>query len=193
MKLILGQGNPGKKYAKTRHNLGFMALDYLAEKFAGSWQTKPKWQAEIAEIKLFGETVLLVKPTCFYNLTGQVLRQIGDFYKLAFAQDILVVCDDLALDFGNLRVRQQGSDGGNNGLKSIIAHVGQNFWRLRIGTKNPLAKQVDSADFVLSKLTADEKTTLPIICQKIETFVINFVRNELVNDSQKIYKHIKTK
>lgn len=193
MKLILGQGNPGKNYAKARHNLGFMTLDYLAGKFAGSWQAKSKWQAEIAEISLFGETVLLVKPTCFYNLTGQVLRQIGDFYKLTFAQDILVICDDLALDFGNLRVRQQGSDGGNNGLKSIIDHVGQNFWRLRIGTKNPLVGQIDSADFVLSKLTADEEATLPIIYQKIETFVANFVRNELVNDSQKIYKHIKTK
>lgn len=186
MKLILGQGNPGKSYTKTRHNLGFMTLDYLAEKFAGSWQTKPKWQAEIAEINLCGETVLLVKPTCFYNLTGQVLRQIGDFYKLDFASDILVICDDLALDFGNLRVRQQGSDGGNNGLKSIIAHIGPDFWRLRIGTKNPLATQIDSADFVLSKLTADEQATLPAMHQKIETLVANFTQNKLTNNSQKI-------
>ena len=186
MKLILGQGNPGKNYTKTRHNLGFIALDYLAEKFAGSWQAKSKWQAEIAEVSLFNETVLLVKPTCFYNLTGEVVRQIGDFYKLDFTHDILVICDDLALDFGSLRVRQQGSDGGNNGLKSIITHIGQNFWRLRIGTKNPLATQIASANFVLSKLSADEQAALPTIYQKIETIVVNFIQNKLTNDSQKI-------
>lgn len=186
MKLIVGLGNPGLEYQKTRHNLGFIIIDDLAKKFGVKWQTKPKWQANVAEVKLNNERILLVKPTSFYNLTGTVVRQIGDFYKIKYALDLLVIHDDLALEFGTIRVRQKGSDAGNNGIKSIIAQLGEDFWRIRVGTKNTLVGQIDSADFVLSKLTVDEQAALPIIYQKIETFVANFTQNKLTNDSQKV-------
>lgn len=185
MKLIVGLGNPGKEYQKTRHNIGFMAVDALADYLGGEWQSKPKWRAEICEITNHDQKVLLVKPTSFYNLTGEVVRQIGDFYKVNHSKDLLVIHDDLALDFGTIRVRHKGSDAGNNGIKSIILHIGGNFWRIRIGTNSPLAIHVDTAHFVLTKLSFAERRRLKSSLTKVTQVANNFIHGQVAETSLK--------
>lgn len=160
MKLIIAQGNPGKQYERTRHNVGFVALDTLAASHDAPWQSHAKFNAEIAEVQLNGEKTLLVKPLSFYNETGQVARAIVDFYKLNPAQDVLAIHDELALPFGTIRVREKGSDAGNNGIKSLNAHLGADYARIRIGVWNELRDQIDDANFVLSKFTKTEAEQL---------------------------------
>lgn len=161
MKLIFAQGNPGKQYEKTRHNIGFIVLDALKESLGGSgWKKSTKGNAEISEASLDGEKILLVKPLSYYNETGLVARALVDFYKLAPADDVLVIHDDLALPFGVVRVRRKGSDAGNNGIKSLNAHLGANYARIRIGIYGELRDRMEDSDFVLSTLKADEAAKL---------------------------------
>jgi len=175
MKLIFAQGNPEPKYSATRHNIGFSALDDLAARFNAKWLNQPKFNATITEIKISDEKVLLVKPTTYYNETGSSVRRLVDFYKINPASDLLVIHDDLALPFGTVRVRQQGSDGGNNGIKSINAYIGQDYSRIRVGTYNELRDKMDDADFVLSKFSPEEsenlkETIIPHIFKLVEQF-----------------------
>lgn len=172
MKIIFAQGNPGAQYARTRHNVGFLALDSLAETENASWRTESKYKADITEVHLEGEKVLLVKPLSYYNETGQVARALVDFYKLNPAADVLVIHDELALPFGTIRVREKGSDAGNNGIKSLNAHLGPDYARIRIGIWNELRDRMDDAAFVLSVFSKDElhqlsenfdSTILPLI------------------------------
>lgn len=173
MKLIFAQGNPGKQYERTRHNVGFIVLDTLADKESASWKTDSKFKADIATLTLNGEKVLLVKPLSFYNETGQVARAITDFYKLNPADDVLVIHDELALPFGTVRVRDKGSDAGNNGIKSLNAHLGQSYWRIRIGVWNELRDQINDADFVLSAFTKQETEQLGSIIDTTVTPLIS--------------------
>ena len=159
MKLIFALGNPGPDYAHARHNVGWRVLDALANGEGAGFAAKPKFFAEIAEYSPSGEKVLLAKPTTFYNETGRSLAAIRQFYKLADA-DILVVHDELALPLGTLRARVGGSDGGNNGIKSINAHGGEATARLRIGVANDLRGRMDDADFVLSNFAKHEAEAL---------------------------------
>jgi PTH1 family peptidyl-tRNA hydrolase len=198
MKLIIFLGNPGLKYRRTRHNIGFMTGDFYAKSHGVKWRNLAKFDAEIAVVAdtppgiasaakqsssnksgLPRQTssprndTLLIKPQKFYNLTGEVVRNLVKFYKIS-RSDILVVCDDLNLPFGRLRYRQAGSDGGNNGLKSIIAQIGPDFARLRIGSDNPLRAQIGDTDFVLSKLSRDEQQQLPGIFSQTTKLIDNF-------------------
>lgn len=175
MKIIFAQGNPGAQYATTRHNVGFMVLDSLAG--TTTFSPKPKFFAELAEVSLGGEKVLLVKPQTFYNETGRAARAILDFYKLTPA-DFLVVHDDLALPLGTIRTREKGSDGGNNGIKSLNSHVGADYSRIRIGIANDLRGHMSDADFVLGNFSKDEHTQLaqtliPKSLELIEQFCAN--------------------
>ena len=160
MKLIFSQGNPGSQYARTRHNAGFMMLDQLSEAHQATWKHEGKFSADIASVSIAGEKVLLVKPRSFYNETGQVARALVDFYKLTPAEDVLVIHDELALPFGTIRARQQGSDAGNNGIKSLNAHLGGTYWRLRIGIWNEQRDLMDDANFVLSAFSPEEHKLL---------------------------------
>lgn len=175
MKLILAQGNPGIDYEKTRHNVGFLATDFFAHQKSVHFQPKPKFFAEIAEYNEASEKILLVKPTTFYNDTGKAARMLADFYKIP-TTDILVIHDELALPFGTLRTRDKGSDAGNNGIKSLNAHLGENYARIRVGTWNELADKMGPFDFVLSKFTSDEmnklqKDIFPKISELIDDFI----------------------
>lgn len=175
MKIILAQGNPGAEYEKTRHNVGFLALDFYASDGGYSFQPKPKFHADIAEVLHGDDKILLVKPTTFYNETGKCARALADFYKLD-ATDILVIHDELSLPFGTLRTREKGSDAGNNGIKSLNAHLGENYARLRVGTSNEIAQHQSPYDFVLSKFNAEESKKLtsdifPKINQIIDEFI----------------------
>lgn len=155
MKMIVGLGNPGKKYDDTRHNVGFELLGELARR----WQAdgfRDKHQAQLAEVVRAGEKVLLVAPQTYMNLSGVAVRLAFDFYKLE-AADLMVVCDDFNLPLGTNRMRAKGSAGGQNGLDNIIQQLGTNeFARLRIGI-GPVPSQWSTVDFVLGKFSREEQ------------------------------------
>ncbi len=155
MKCIIGLGNIGQQYEKTRHNVGFMVVDAFAQQEHLSWKTKSKLHADIS----LGDDIILVKPTTLMNRSGSAIQAIKQFYKID-NDDILVICDDIDRNFGELRIRQSGGDGGHNGLKDLIAHIGEDFWRLRIGVANEYRAINDAADFVLSRFSSSELTTL---------------------------------
>lgn len=136
MKLIVGLGNPGSEYAHTRHNMGFDVIDELARRWGISlW--KKEMNAETAAVIKNGEKVLLVKPLTYMNNSGEAVGALARYYKIA-ADDIFIICDDLDLPPGKTRIRQKGSAGGHNGMKSLIAHLGtENFTRFRIGVGHP--------------------------------------------------------
>lgn len=182
MKLILAQGNPGPQYEKTRHNVGFITLDSLAESLGGTWKLETKYRSLIAQVIIGGEKILLVKPQTFYNDTGLSARGLVDFYKLNPADDVLAIHDDLALPFGTVRVRQSGSDAGNNGIRSLNAHLGQDYWRIRVGIWNDLRERINDADFVLSRFTSGESEELnklipTVITPLIESFISGDIEN----------------
>lgn len=187
MKLIFAQGNPEPEYAKIRHNVGFMVLNSIADEREAKWIEKSKFHAVITEVNIDNEKVLLVKPTTFYNETGPALRKIVDFYRIDTENDLLVIHDDLALPFGTIRIRKQGSDAGNNGIKSINAHIDQNYTRVKIGIYNELRDKMDDADFVLAKFSFDESKQLEktIIPHAIK-LVIQFCNKSLEHTSYKI-------
>lgn len=170
MKLIVFLGNPGLKYRKTRHNIGFMFGDYLAKELKAKWKYDKKFVAEIAR----DGDVVLAKPQLFYNLTGDSVVKIMKFFKIN-KEELLVVCDDFNLDFGKLRFREKGSDGGNNGLKSIASHIGNEFARLRIGTNNDKRKIIGDTDFVLSKFNRKEQAKLNELFAEAQEHIAKFV------------------
>ena len=172
IKIVVGLGNPGNKYNFTRHNLGFLALDYYLK------TNELNWEANLRYGAIWGRDgdVLFVKPQEFYNNSGAPVAEFMRFYKIP-PTDILVICDDFNLQFGYVRERAKGSAGGNNGLKSLVAILGtEEFPRLRLGTGNDeLREDMGDMDFVLSKFTPGEKEQLPKILevakQRIDAFV----------------------
>lgn len=160
IKLIIGLGNVGKQYEATRHNSGFIALDsYAKENNFPKWQEKTKFKAFVTEDFIGGKKVILAKPTTLYNLSGEAVRALMDFYEVS-TKDVIVVHDELDLPFGAVKNKQGGGSAGSNGLKSIISHIGADFRRIRIGIKNDLLEKMDPADFVLSKFSKEEKKQL---------------------------------
>lgn len=174
MKIILGQGNPGADYATSRHNLGFMVLDAFAQAHDLNFQAKPKFKADLAEFNHNGDKILLVKPTTFYNDTGQTARALLDFYKLD-PTNLLIVHDELALPFGVIRTRLGGSDAGNNGVKSINRAIGPATARLRLGIWNDQRERIDDASFVLSRLSQAEAQQWPSIRQRACDLIDHFL------------------
>lgn len=186
MKIIFAQGNPGNEYEYTRHNVGFLALDWFAHDNNVAFQPKPKFFADIAELNVDGEKILLVKPTTFYNETGKSARAIADFYKVE-TTDIIVIHDELALPFGTLRTREKGSPAGNNGIKSLNTHLGEQYARIRVGTWNDIADKAGSFDFVLSKFTSEEFAKLQKdIFPKIGDFITEFIHGNHTNTSHSL-------
>jgi PTH1 family peptidyl-tRNA hydrolase len=175
MKLIVGLGNPGLEYAGSRHNTGFAVIGFLAQENDAQFQEKSKFKGYVAEFSHDGEKVILLKPTTFYNLSGEAARAVSDFYKIP-AEDVLVVHDELALPFGTVRARVRGSDAGNNGIKSVHQHIGDQFARIRLGVSNELKEKINDSDFVLSKFSKAEaeklkKELAPKACELIEKFI----------------------
>lgn len=182
MKLIVGLGNTGVRFNFTRHNFGFLALDFYLKRNNGSWNEKPFLGAVRAELEQKlpsgeAEKVILIKPQDFYNLSGQAVAAYMRYYKIA-PSDILVICDNFDLEFGKIRYRSSGSAGGNNGLKSVDKEISTtDYPRLRLGTENnELKSKIGAVDFVLSKFTPEEKEKLPAIlsevCEKIDEFIM---------------------
>ncbi len=170
MKLIVGLGNPGKKYEKTRHNVGFLVLDALHERLKSDhiskWDHNKKFKAEIAGVTYNTEKLILIKPQTFMNESGVSVQLVANFYKIQ-AKDIIVVHDDKDIPLGEIKVQQDRGSAGHNGIKSIIQYMGtQDFWRIRVGVASTNAKKMeDIADFVLSKFGLFEKGTLKLKIQ----------------------------
>ncbi len=157
--VIIGLGNPGPKYAFTRHNVGFMVLDRIGDK----WKRAENYS--YCEINSGGEKNLLVKPLTYMNLSGEIFK----YLKISNKDDIIVVYDDLDLPLGRIRLRKNGSAGGHNGIKSIISYIGQDFKRLRVGI-GPRPEEIDTADFVLSEFSKEELEILDkVIDSSIES------------------------
>ncbi|MDZ7263878.1 MAG: aminoacyl-tRNA hydrolase [candidate division KSB1 bacterium] len=171
--LIVGLGNPGKKYARTRHNVGYMVVDKLARSVKASFvREHVHYWAASAEDQLY--TMILMKPATFMNLSGLAVAVGRRRYGLEPRQ-MLVICDDLNLPWGTLRLRAAGSDGGHKGLQSIIASLEtQEFPRLRIGIGNPMASAVD---FVLAPFTSEEQSQMPELIQAAAAAVESFVKD----------------
>ncbi len=181
MKLVVGLGNPGQKYKGTRHNIGFDVLAALARRYDVG-RPKSKFNAEVAETSIRNEKTVLLSPLTYMNLSGQSVRAAVDFYKLELV-DLLVVCDDLALDSARLRIRPAGSAGGQKGLKDIIHRLGsQDFARLRIGIGKP-APEWDPADYVLGRFTDDEKPDISNAVEKasdaVETWISDGIQSAM--------------
>ncbi len=160
MKLVVGLGNPGGKYRDTRHNVGFSVVSLLAQQ-AGAEKPRHKFEAEVCEIGLEGERALLLCPSTYMNLSGKSVLPARDFYKLD-CESILVVCDDFNLPLGRLRIRPEGSAGGQKGLQDILQRLGtQQVPRLRLGI-GPTPAGWNPADFVLGKFTKAEQEQLEV-------------------------------
>ncbi|MEQ2521476.1 aminoacyl-tRNA hydrolase [Ruthenibacterium sp. CLA-JM-H11] len=156
--LIAGLGNPGAKYAGTRHNAGFDALDWAARRW-GIRVDRARFDALTGTGEAAGHKVLLLKPQTFMNLSGQAVGKAAAFYKVP-AQNVIVLFDDISLAPGRLRLRKAGSAGGHNGVKSIISQIGQEFPRVKIGVGAKPHPEYDLADWVLSRFTPDERKAM---------------------------------
>ncbi len=165
--LIVGLGNPGAKYKSTRHNIGFMAVDYLAEA-NGIRFTKDTFKSQWGSAVILGRELILAKPVTFMNLSGVAVRSLSDYFHIE-PKDIVVIYDDIDLEFGILRIRAKGGSGGHKGMESIIEHLGtKDFPRIRLGIGRPemqgqgsrVKGQVEVADYVLSNFKPDEKDVL---------------------------------
>ena len=159
MFVIAGLGNPTSQYEGTRHNVGFDVIDTLADQYNIS-VTERKGKALCGKGIIAGQKVLLMKPQTYMNLSGESIRAIADFYKIDAETEFLVIFDDVSLDVGQLRIREKGSAGGHNGIKSIISHLGtSNFMRIKVGVGEK-PKEYDLADYVLGHFTKDEKEVM---------------------------------
>lgn len=169
--MIVGLGNPDKKYAFTRHNAGFLCVDMLAEKH-GFTVKKLKFRSLLGDAVLGGHRCLILKPQTYMNLSGEAVREAAAFYKIP-PERILVLFDDISLDVGKLRIRRKGTDGGHNGIKNIIYHLASDqFPRIKIGVGKKPHPDYDLADWVLSEFKKDEevplKTALENACAAVE-------------------------
>lgn len=166
MKIIVGLGNVGDRYAHTRHNIGFLIADELARILqATPWKADKKLKCDIAEAEIAGEKLLLVKPHTMMNLSGECVGAITRFFKCS-PEDVWVAYDDIDLPFGDVRFRQGGSSGGHNGLKSIIQHIGAGFHRIRFGIDPNDRASEPSEIYVLRPFTGDQQARLPDIIRQ---------------------------
>lgn len=185
--LIIGLGNPGREYTKTRHNVGFASIDYFADNNSfAPWQNNKKLKGLVTESTLGSTRVILLKPTTYMNLSGEAAQAVASFYKIPL-ENIVSVYDELSIPFGQIRNRVGGQSAGHNGVKSLMQHLGASFGRVRIGIKNSFSQQADDSDFVLGKFTKDEQETMPLLFNEVSGVLTEFVYGgTLPNDTRKI-------
>lgn len=174
MYIIVGLGNPGRRYANTRHNVGFDTVDVLAGRYHIDVE-QGRFQGLLGKGVIEGRPVVLAKPLTFMNLSGQCVRELVNFFKIDETSELIVIYDDISLPPGQLRIREKGSAGGHNGIKSIIAHLGgQDFLRVKvgIGEKPP---GYDLADYVLSHFTKEERAALDGALERAADAVVRMI------------------
>ncbi len=183
MKLIIGLGNVGAKYTFTRHNVGFMLVDKIALDNSVEFRENTKLKSLITKFYSEDEEVMLVKPTTYMNLSGEAMRAVIDYYKIA-VEDMIIVYDDLSLNLGKIRFRANGSDGGHNGIKSIIQHLGtKNFARLKIGIGPQ--PPIPSEAFVLQNFPKESLTELKDVLSLSEEAIQFFFKNGIEKTQNK--------
>lgn len=164
--LLVCLGNPGKQYENTRHNIGFMAADLLAER-EGVKLNKLRCRALTGEMTLGGQRVLVIKPQTYMNLSGEAVKLAGGFYKIP-PEHVLVISDDVSLPLGKLRIRASGSAGGHNGLKNIISHLGTDaFPRIKVGVGAPAHPEHEMVDWVIGNFSGEEKKVVRQALEKV--------------------------
>ncbi len=182
MKLIAGLGNIGEKYVFTRHNAGFMVLDRWSYVDSFSFKEESKLKAYISRFKTGGEDIIFVKPTTFMNLSGEAVRAVMDYYKIDIS-DLIIIYDDIALPLGTIRLRANGSDGGHNGIKSIIKHLGtSNFNRIKIGIGPQIGP---SENYVLQNFSKEQMEALKNVLDKAIDAAIALMHNGIAEAQNK--------
>ena len=172
--LIIGLGNPGEEYEGSRHNAGFMCLDQFAQKNDfGSWHLKKELKSEVTTQTLGDTRVILCKPQTFMNLSGEAVQAVQHFYKLTNAQTV-VVHDELDVNFGQIRLRVGGSSAGNNGIKSVTQHIGEDYARVRVGIGPKHPEQIETADFVLKDFTKGEQEKIPALIREVSAILSEY-------------------
>jgi len=183
--LIVGLGNIGKEYVGSRHNIGFACVENFAEQHSfPAWIDKKDLRCQVTE-RVEGSTkVILLKPTTYMNESGQAVMSVQNYFKITNA-DTVVVHDELDIDFGQIRARVGGGSAGNNGIKSLIQHCGEDFKRIRIGVRNEHLDKADSADFVLAKFNKQEQASLPELYREVSAMLSEYTAShELPHDTR---------
>ena len=181
MYVIAGLGNPGKEYASSRHNAGYMAVEYLAGKL-NTKLNKLKFNSVYGDTSINGEKVMLVKPVTYMNKSGIAIAEIVKFYKIS-TSNLIVIYDDIDIPLGALRIRPSGSAGTHNGMKSIVDSIGSEFPRIRIGIGRN--EEMDLADFVLQKFSRNEKDIVTPIIEKAAEAAVEIIENGIDSAMQK--------
>jgi PTH1 family peptidyl-tRNA hydrolase len=183
MKLIVGLGNPGKQYEKTRHNLGFMVIDYYANK--KELKFKSSMQGMYAELVVNGEKIILLKPQNYMNLSGDIVKRYFDYYNIKL-DDLLIIYDDVDFEIGTFKIKRNGSSGGHNGIKDIINKLGTEYVsRIRIGVSK---NNSELADYVLKKLPKADLETVSNLLPKISEAIDMFITEGLDPSMEKYNK-----
>ena len=176
--LIVGLGNPGKQYESTRHNAGFICMDILAEKYDIKINNL-KFKSLMGEGRIEGKRCLLLKPQTFMNLSGEAVRDAVEFYKIP-VENVIVICDDISLEPGKMRIRRKGSHGGQNGMKNIIYHLkDDNFPRIKIGIGAKPNPEYDLADWVLSRFTQSEAKLIKQVADNTVSAIEIMVKGDI--------------
>lgn len=174
--LVVGLGNLGPKYEVTRHNVGFICLNDFVEKTGGmnGWVEKKNMKCLMSEGQVSDTRVIAIKPTTFMNLSGEAVQAVINFYKIHLDQ-VLVVHDELNIDFGQIRLRQGGSDAGHNGIKSVSQQIGPDYGRVRIGIGPKRPEEMPAEDFVLQKFSSDEQKQLPNMAREVNAIIHEYL------------------
>lgn len=185
--LLVGLGNPGSEYELTRHNAGFMSVDAFVEanKEMEPWISKKSLKADISSGRIGETRVIAIKPTTFMNLSGEAVQAVAQFYKIPL-DTILVIHDELDVDFGNIRLRKGGGSAGHNGIKSITQHLGEDYGRIRIGIGPKKPARMPSESFVLQDFSDDEQEQLSNMTREINAILSEYIfgQGELPQDTR---------
>jgi len=185
IKLIIGLGNPGEKYSKTRHNAGFWFIDALANRYSANFKTESKFSGEVAKATIEGQSVWLLKPMTFMNRSGLAAHQLASFYKIP-ARQILVAYDELDLPAGTVRLKTAGGHGGHNGLRDLHAQISKDYHRLRFGIGHP-GDRNKVADYVLSRPSQNDEIAIQCAIDKALDSIGLIVKGDLQKAMNKLH------
>lgn len=183
MRLIVGLGNPGEKYERTRHNIGFMILEKIAAKHAKRgvvFRLEPMYESKFAEMGKLDDRIKLVEPQTFMNESGRAVGKIKNYWKVD-SEDIWIIHDDVDLEFGKVRTSLGGSSAGHKGIQSIIENIGEEFWRIRVGVGK--SEKIPTDVWVLKNFNADEKEKLDKIIDEVADFVLESLSKEIKEET----------
>jgi PTH1 family peptidyl-tRNA hydrolase len=184
--LLVGLGNPGKEYDLTRHNVGFLALDEFVAKTdeMEDWIVKSNLKSQMSTGRIGQNKVIAIKPTTFMNLSGEAVQAVANFYKI-HPDNIVVLHDEIDINFGQIRLRKGGSSAGHNGIKSVTQHMGEDYGRIRIGIGPKKPASIKSEAFVLKKFSSEEQEQLPNLCREVNAILSEYLYgSELPHDTR---------